>query len=50
VPLTHAIELSRTLFHAQFSGWTVLHVVLLAGYTAAAHFFALHRMRKRVLR
>ncbi len=49
VPLTPAIELSRACFKAEFTLSTLVHLGILVVYLVAAHVFALHRMRKRVL-
>jgi lipooligosaccharide transport system permease protein len=50
VPLTPSIEISRALFKAQFTGVTLLSLVLLAIYTLGFHFLALQRMTRRLLR
>lgn len=49
IPLTPSVELARALYKAEFSASTAWHALILAAYLAAAHTFALHRMRRRLL-
>lgn len=48
-PLTHAVELTRDLYTAEFALLSLAHVGMLAAYTAIAVTIALRRMRGRVL-
>jgi lipooligosaccharide transport system permease protein len=50
VPLTHAVQLSRALFKAEFTGATVLHFALLVVSAILCHLVAIRRMRGRVVK